>query len=51
MKFEFTTDELRALLCFAAGRGVCFDNNDEHLLEKLQNYISQAEALEVAEGI
>ena len=44
MKFEFTQEELEALTGFADGRGVCFDEWDSALLNKLLNYISQIEA-------
>lgn len=50
MKFEFTAAELDTLTMFAKGRGTCFDNWDEQLLQKLRGYISQAEAFVEAEG-
>jgi len=45
MKFEFTTEELERLTAFADGRGSCFYEWDKQLLQKLQDYISQAEAI------
>ena len=46
MKFEFTATELDSLTLFARGRDTCFDNRDRRLLQKLRDYISQAEAFE-----
>ena len=46
MKYEFTKEELEQLMYFVDGRGVCFDEWDGLLLQKLSNYISIAEALE-----
>ncbi len=50
MRFEFTAGELERLTAFADGRGTCFDDWDEKLLQKLRGYISQAEAFEEVEG-
>ena len=50
MKFDFTSEELERLTAFADGRGTCFDDWDEQLLQKLRGYISQAEAFEEASG-
>jgi len=50
MRFEFTKEELERLVEFMKNRGIYFDvyydDYDERLLQKLRNYISQAEALE-----
>ncbi|GAH67682.1 unnamed protein product [marine sediment metagenome] len=49
MKFEFTAKELERLTMFVEGRGSCFDDWDKQLLQKLRDYISQAESVEEAE--